>query len=394
MTSPLSIGIVCYPTLGGSGVVAAEIAAGLARRGHRVHLIASAPPSRPLPECDRLFFHEVSVSDYPLFDHPPYALAVAAKIVEVAGEHHLDVVHAHYAVPHATSAYLARQVLGTAAPRFVTTLHGTDVTRLGADPSYRSITTFTVQASDGLTTPSEYLRRETRRLLGTTERTIDVIPNFVDTEHFAPAAPRDRARIDELFLAAFGTVAEPGSPTLFHVSNFRPVKRPGDVVEVLARVRRQTPARLVLIGDGPERSHVAQRVRDLGIGASVCFLGKRAEFAEHLKHADAFVLPSETEGFGVAALEALACGVPVFGYRVGGLPEVVGHGCGTLVEPYDVVMLAEATLEALMDPAAASAFARAARARAVTHFRRDPALDRYEAHFRSVRAVGSSGEDR
>ena len=186
MSDTLAIGIICYPSLGGSGVVASELAARLAKRGHRVHVIASAPPSRPLPKCDRLFFHEVSISDYPLFDHPPYALALASAIVEVTSDQRLDLLHVHYAVPHTASAYLARQVLGRSAPRLVTTLHGTDVTRVGPDPSYQSITRFTVAASDGLTVPSEFLRREAHRLLGLPEEPpIEVIPNFVDTDHFA-----------------------------------------------------------------------------------------------------------------------------------------------------------------------------------------------------------------
>lgn len=269
MSGELGIGVVCYPSFGGSGVIASELAVGLARRGHRVHVIASAPPSRALPQCDRLFFHEVSISDYPLFEHPPYALAVAASVVEVASEHHLDLVHAHYAVPHAASTYLARQVLGPRAPRFVTTLHGTDVTRTGIDPAYLSITRFTVAASDGITVPSDFLRREAYRLLGVpSARPIEVIPNFVDTEHFAPALGRERARLAELFEQQWGPSSETG-PILFHVSNFRPVKRVTDLMEVLARVREHVPARLVLVGDGPDRAQAAQRARELGLQRSV-----------------------------------------------------------------------------------------------------------------------------
>jgi N-acetyl-alpha-D-glucosaminyl L-malate synthase BshA len=387
LSEALAIGIVCYPSLGGSGVIASELAAGLAKRGHRIHVIASAPPSRPLPKSDRLFFHEVAASDYPLFDHPPYALALASAIIEVTRDHRLDVVHVHYAVPHAASAYLARQVLGRSAPRIVTTLHGTDVTRVGADPSYQAITRFTVAASDGLTVPSDFLRREAQRLLGLPdEPPIEVIPNFVDTAHFAPTARRDRTRFDELFTAAVGEAAEHDGPILFHVSNFRAVKRVTDLLEVLARLRRHVPARLVLVGDGPERSHAAQRARDLGLAKSICFLGKRADFVEYLKHADAFLLPSETESFGVAALEALSAGVPVFAYRVGGLPEVVTDAVGRLVEPFDVEALAGAVLDVVTDPAKHAQLAHAARAHALAHFRREPALDRYETYFRRVLA--------
>lgn len=385
MSDTLAIGIICYPSLGGSGVVASELAVGLAKRGHRVHVIASAPPSRPLPKCDRLFFHEVSISDYPLFDHPPYALALASAIVEVTSDQRLDLLHVHYAVPHTASAYLARQVLGRSAPRLVTTLHGTDVTRVGPDPSYQSITRFTVAASDGLTVPSEFLRREAHRLLGLPEEPpIEVIPNFVDTDHFAPAAQRDRTRFDALFAAAVGEAAEHQGPILFHVSNFRAVKRVTDLMEVLARLRQHVPARLVLVGDGPERSHAAQRARDLGLAKSVCFLGKRADFVEYLKHADAFLLSSESESFGVAALEALSTGVPVVAYRVGGLPEVVADTVGRLVEPFDVAALARAVLEVVTDPVRHAQLGGAARAHALAHFRREPALDHYEAYYRRV----------
>jgi N-acetyl-alpha-D-glucosaminyl L-malate synthase BshA len=383
VNEPLSIGIVCYPSLGGSGVVASELATGLAERGHRVHVIASAPPSRALAESERLFFHGVSVSDYPLFDHPPYTLAVAAKITEVAANQRLDLVQVHYAVPHAASAYLARQALGRAAPRFVTTLHGTDVTRVGADPNYQSITRFTVAASDGVTVPSEFLRGEAYRLLDLHEDLpLEVIPNFVDTDRFAPPERRDRARLDDLF-AGDGKVATSG-PVLFHVSNFRAVKRTADLMEVLAHVRKHVPARLVLVGDGPERARAAQRAYELGIGDAVCFLGKQADFVDYLKHADAFLLTSESESFGVAALEAMSAGVPVFGYRVGGLAEVVVEHTGVLVEPLDVAGLAQSVVDAVTDSAGQSALARAARAHVLAHFRREPALDRYEAYFRRV----------
>ena len=395
MSSALSIGIVCYPSLGGSGVVASELAAGLARRGHRVHLIASAPPSRALPACEGLSFHRVSVSDYPLFEHPPYTLAVASTIVSVANDHRLDLVHVHYAVPHAASAYLAGQVLGRAAPRFVTTLHGTDVTGVGSDPSSQSMTRFTVAASDGITVPSQFLRREAHRLLGLPgDPPIEVIPNFVDTDHFAPADRRDRTRLHELFAAVAGEAAERDGPILFHVSNFRVVKRVADLFEVLVRVRRHIPARLVLIGDGPERTHAAQRVHDLGLTQSVCFLGKRPDFVEYLKHADAFLLPSESESFGVAALEALSAGVPVFAYRVGGLPEVVTDGAGRLVEPFDVDALAYAVLDVVTDAERRKTFGAAARTCALAHFRREPALDQYEAYYRRVLAAAPTAEIR
>lgn len=383
----LAVGVVCYSSVGGSGVIASDLAVGLAKRGHRVHVIATAPPSRPLPQCDRIFFHEVSVSDYPLFEHPPYGIAVASAIVEVATEHQLDLVHVHYAVPHAASAYLARQVLGKNAPKFVTTLHGTDVTRFGGDSSFRAITRFTVAESDGISVPSKFLENEARRLydLSASAR-IEVIPNFVDTDYFTPPASfeRDRKKLEPLFRASGHENNEEGGPIFFHVSNFRAVKRVGDLIEVLARVRKSIPARLVLVGDGPERAHASQKARELGVAKSVCFLGKRGDFVDLLRHADAFLLPSESESFGVAALEAMSAGVPVFGYRVGGLPEVVTEDVGRLVQPFDVDALARAVLDAATSPEKRAAFGKAARARAEQHFRRDPALERYETLYRRI----------
>ena len=387
MSRPLSIGIVCFPSLGGSGIVATELATGPAQRGHRVHVIASALPSRALPACERLFFHEVSASSTPPLDQGPYALALASGIVQIVEDHGLDLVHVHYAVPHATSAYLAGQVLGDRAPRVVTTLHGTDVTHVGSDPSYRAITRFSVLESDGITVPSEFLRREAHRMLGLPpERRIEVIPNFVDTERFQPAARRDRARFDEVFEDAGADPADRGAPVLFHVSSFRAVKRVTDLVEALAAVRRRVPARLMLVGDGPERGRLMQRARELRVAGSICLLGARADFADYLKHADAFLLPSESESFGVAALEALSCGVPVVAYRVGGVPEVVDEESGRLVEPFDVAALSAATIEILTDSGLREEMGRAARARVEETFRREPALTRYESHYREVLA--------
>ena len=387
MTQALSIGVVCFPSLGGSGIIATELATGLAQRGHRVHVIASALPSRALPACERLFFHEVSASSYPPLDQGPYALALASGIVQVVEDHGLDLVHVHYAVPHATSAYLAGQVLGERAPRLVTTLHGTDVTHVGSDPSYRAITRYSVLRSDGITVPSEFLRKEAHRLLDLpADRKIEVIPNFVDTERFQPAPTRDRSRFDEVFADAGAGPSDRGAPVLFHVSSFRAVKRVTDLVEVLAAVRRRIPARLMLVGDGPERGRLMQRARELGVAGSLCLLGARADFADYLRHADLFLLPSESESFGVAALEALSCGVPVVAYRVGGIPEVIDDASGRLVAPFDVAAFAAAAVEILGDAARREAMGRAARARVEERFRREPALTRYESHYREVLA--------
>ncbi|HET9299346.1 MAG TPA: N-acetyl-alpha-D-glucosaminyl L-malate synthase BshA [Candidatus Polarisedimenticolaceae bacterium] len=389
MSAPLSVAVVCFPSLGGSGIIATDLAAGLARRGHRVHVIASGPPSRTLPACERLFVHEVAVASPPPLQHPPYAIALASTLVDLVGEHGIDLLHVHYAIPHAVSAYLARQVLGEAAPRLVTTLHGTDVTHLGVDPSYRSITRFVVERSDAVTTPSLFLRQATYRTLGVNGgRSIEVLPNFVDTDHFAPAARRDRTRFDALFASARGDPQDRGAPVLFHVSSFRSVKRVTDLVEVLAAVRKRARVRLMLVGDGPERARLVQRARELQVLDSLCLVGTHAEFADYLRHADAFLLPSETESFGVAALEALASGVPVLGYAVGGLPEVVTPEVGVLIPPYDIAALAEATGDLLFDEARREALGRAARARATERFGREEAIDRYEAFYRRVLADG------
>lgn len=375
-----SIGIVCFPSLGGSGVIATELAAGLAARGHDVHLIASALPARIDPPPARVTFHEVRVPGYPLFDHAPYGMAVASKILDVGGAYGLDLVHAHYALPHAASAVLARQLLGAAAPVVATSLHGTDVTHTGSDPSYRAITSAAVAASDGIAVPSEWLRREAMARLDLPAGTpIEILPNFVDTDRFAPPARRDPAVLRRLFPAD-----ETGGPVLFHVSNFRPVKRTAELPEILAMVRRRLPARLVLVGDGPEREAVEARVHELGLCGSVRFLGARDEFADELRHADAFVLPSESESFGLAALEALASGVPVFAYRVGGLEDLVTPEVGALVDPFDAKGLAQTIVEAIGEPGRPAQLGEAARTRSLERFRRDVALDRYEDWYRRL----------
>ena len=378
---PLRVGIVCFPSLGGSGVVATAQAVGLAARGHEVHLIARALPGRADALPAGLTYHPVALPPYPLFDAPPYTVALASTIIDVARAHRLDVVHVHYAVPHAASAYLARQALGAAAPRVVTSLHGTDVTRVGVDPAYRPVTVFCVGQSDGVVVPSRFLQREAERLLGLPAGLpVEVVPNFVDTARFSPGpdapAPGD-------------------APHLLHVSNFRPVKRVPDVLEAFARVRRALPgARLTLVGDGPDMGVARHRAWELGVDAHARFLGRQTDFMAELRSADAFLLPSESESFGVAALEALSTGVPVFGYRVGGLPDLVTEDVGRLVTPLDVDALAAATVAVLRAPDVHARLRRAARARAVEHFRAEPALERYEAYLRHVLAAHPPQERR
>ena len=384
----LRVGVVCFPVLGGSGVIALALAAGLAERGHQVHVIASAVPNGLDCKSGQLWFHQVQVSSYPVFEYPPYTVALASTIVDVARQHGLDVLHAHYAVPHATCAYLAQQVLEPMAPRIVTSLHGTDVLRFGILPDYLSVTRFAVAQSDGVVVPSVFLKDEARRLFSLPERlTVEVMPNFVDTDRFAPRATRDTALLEQLF----GGGNEHWGPLLFHVSTFRPVKRVVDVIEVLERVRRKIPARLVLVGDGPERARVETRVCALGLEGAVRFLGACRDFVSYLQQADAFLLPSETESFGVAALEALSAGVPVFGYNVGGLPELVTQDVGRLVEPFNVEALACAVLEILGDPARHAAQREAARRRVLEHYRAGPAVERYEVYLWDMlsRAPGS-----
>ncbi len=379
----LNIAITCFPTFGGSGIVATEIGLAMASRGHRVHFVARDLPVR-LGRCvPNVLFHEVSESDYPALHHSgTYAIALASKLVEVAGYEPLDVLHVHYAVPHATAAWMASEVLGPASPAIVTTLHGTDITLVGADPGYLPITRLSILKSHAVTAPSEFLRAATHERLHIDPLfPIDVIPNFVDTARYAPDRA-DRARLDALFPAA------PSSdPVLFHVSNFRPVKRVCDVLRIFQRLHEQHPSRLVLIGDGPERSPAERRIRELGLADRVAFLGKQDTFAPLLAASDAFLLPSETESFGLAALEALSCGVPVIASDVGGLPEVVDHGqTGYLAPVGDVAAFAGYTLDLLTRPDRRATFGALARARVLERYQLDPAIDRYERLYRRVTA--------
>jgi L-malate glycosyltransferase len=389
MTSrPLRVGIVCYPTFGGSGVVATELGLGLASRGHRVHLLSTQLPSRLDRLVPNLSFHEVAMPTYPLLEHSPYALALASKIVEVSQFEGLDILHAHYAVPHATSAYLARQILGPQAPRIVTTLHGTDITLVGSDPTFLPITRFSIVQSDAVTTPSAYLRRATYQGLDVPETVpIEVIPNFVDTDRFAPG-PGRVAELGALLGPAAGATAGGEPPAvLVHVSNFRPLKRVDDVVRIFAEVQRVRPAVLVLVGDGPERWRVEALARQLCPPGSVALVGKMQSFVELVQMADVFLLPSESESFGLAALEALSCGVPVVASDVGGIPEVISDGeTGFLAPVGDVAGMAERVLRILGDPGLRQRMSRAARARALAHYQMGPAIVRYLALYERLLA--------
>ena len=333
----MKIGITCYPTFGGSGVVATELGIALARGGDEVHFITYAMPSRLSGLHERVHFHEVTVTPYPLFDpYPPYTLALASKMAEVVDYEKLDILHVHYAIPHAISAHLAKEILGARRPKVITTLHGTDITLVGRDTSYLPITKFGIEVSDGVTAVSEWLRAETARNFGT-GKAIEVIPNFVDLDRFR----RHRGAVCDIFRGQ-------GEKLLCHVSNFRPVKRIMDIVEVFERVAAAVPSRLVMVGDGPDRSKAEAYCRDHNLRDRVSFLGSVQNIEEIIGASDLFLLPSETESFGMGALEAMACQVPVIATDSGGLPEVVFDGeTGYLLPVGDVPAMAERAIELL-----------------------------------------------
>jgi len=375
----MKIGITCYPTYGGSGVVATELGIELAARGHEVHFISYAMPIRLSGASERIYFHEVEVTNYPLFDHPPYTLALATKMTEVAEAASLDLLHVHYAIPHSVSALLARMM---AAPRrlpFITTLHGTDITLVGNDRSYLPITRFSIEQSDGVTAISNYLRDRTLKEFEI-KRPIDVIPNFVNCELYKRSTDA----------AARAKWAPGGEPILMHLSNFRPVKRLTDVVEIFALVREKMAAKLVLIGDGPDRGAAEYVVRKKRISKDVFFLGKQDRVQDKLGLADLFLLPSDEESFGLAALEAMACEVPVVATNVGGVPEVVKHGVdGYLFEPRDVATAAKYALDILSRPDRGRMMGEMARADANRQYCSNDIIPLYEAYYRKV--LNSSG---
>jgi N-acetyl-alpha-D-glucosaminyl L-malate synthase BshA len=370
----MRIGITCYPTYGGSGVVATELGQELAARGHDIHFISYAPPIRMNPNDPHIHFHEVEVASYPLFDHPPYTLALATKMLEVFEAESLDILHVHYAIPHSVSALLARSM---AAPRrlpFVTTLHGTDITLVGSNRSYLPITRFSIEQSDGVTAISDYLLKQTLKEFDI-KRPIEVIPNFVNCDLYT-RTPNEAQRAQW---------APNNEPILMHLSNFRPVKRVTDVVEIFAVVRAKMPAKLVLIGDGPDRGAAEYLVRKKRLQKDVFFLGKQNAVYEKLSSADLFLLPSELESFGLAALEAMACEVPVVATNVGGIPEVVQHGVdGYLVEPEDVKEAGRYALEILTRADRGREMGHQARLNAKAKFCANDVIPRYEDYYRRV----------
>jgi N-acetyl-alpha-D-glucosaminyl L-malate synthase BshA len=371
----MRIGITCYPTYGGSGAVATELGLELARRGHEIHLISYASPFRLRGFAENVYFHEVDLSGtYPLLEYFPYSLALAVKQEEVALRERLDILHVHYAVPHATAAFLAREMIrGQHDLRVVTTLHGTDITLVGQERSFYTVTKFSIERSDAVTAVSAYLRDETYKAFLCDGCGIDVIPNFINPTEYYPCE-------DAPCRSAF---APPDTKVLMHISNFRPVKRVPDVVRIFAEVRKRIPAVLVLVGDGPERPAVEAEAEQLGVTTHVRFLGKVDAVADLLRAADLFLLPSASESFGLGALEAMACGVPVVASRVGGLPEVVEDGeAGVLVPVGDTHGMAQAALE-LLEP---TRWQRASKASVSCAARFDEAkiVPQYEALYQRV----------
>jgi N-acetyl-alpha-D-glucosaminyl L-malate synthase BshA len=374
----MKIGINCYPTYGGSGVVATELGIELAERGHQVHFITYSQPFRLTGREKGIFYHEVPVTTYPLFEYPPYTLALATRIAEVAEYYDLDIMHVHYAIPHAVSALLARQMLagkGRKLP-FVTTLHGTDITLVGLDRSYLPITRFGIEQSDGVTSISNYLREKTIEDFNI-QRPIEVIPNFVNCDVYTPRT----SGLQE----ARAVYAPAGEKLLVHLSNFRAVKRVTDVVEVFARVAEKIPAHLLMIGDGPDRSTAEWLAVQKNIRDRVHFLGKQDSVSDILPLCDLMIMPSQLESFGLAALEAMACRVPTIATDVGGVPELITHGVnGFLFSVGDVEGMARAGIELLADPIKLAAMSDLARKTAQKHFCASQIIPHYERYYEQV----------
>lgn len=371
----MRVGITCYPTYGGSGIVATELGLELAARGHEVHFISYANPIRLDPGVPRIYYHEVEVSTYPLFQYPPYCLALASRMAEVASSYDLDVLHVHYAIPHSIAAMLAQQMLATTRRLpFITTLHGTDITLVGVDSSYFPITKFSIEKSDGITSISEYLRKETVDVFGV-QNEIRVIKNFVNCDMYHP----DEAK------AGASAYAPAGEKLLIHLSNFRPVKRVQDCVRILAEVRKSVPAHLLMAGDGPERSPAEHLARELKVERHITFLGKQSHVERLIPLAHVLLMPSQLESFGLVALEAMACGVVPVATRVGGVPELItDREDGFLEAPGDIAAQAARVVELLTDDDLHYRMRKAGRWNASERFCSDKIIPQYEKYYKDV----------
>jgi N-acetyl-alpha-D-glucosaminyl L-malate synthase BshA len=375
----MNIGITCYPTYGGSGIVATELGLELAARGHDIHFISYANPIRLDSGLPRIHYHEVEVSTYPLFQYPPYCLALASRMAEVAEAYRLDLLHVHYAIPHSIAALLAQQMLAALRenPRrvpFITTLHGTDITLVGAEPSYFPITKFSIEKSDGITSISEYLRRRTVDVFGVPNE-IRVIPNFVNCELYHPDNEKKGA----------AEYAPAGEKLLIHLSNFRPVKRVLDCIRILAEVRKSAPVHLLMVGDGPERGPAEHLARELCVQQHVSFLGKQDHVERLIRLAHALLMPSELEAFGLVALEAMACGVVPVATRVGGVPELITDGEDGFLEPVgDIAAQAARVVSLLTDDALHYRMAKTGRWKAMERFCTDRIIPQYEDYYRQT----------
>jgi N-acetyl-alpha-D-glucosaminyl L-malate synthase BshA len=371
----VNVGITCYPTYGGSGIVATELGLELAQRGHEVHFITYANPIRLDQDVPRIHYHEVEVSTYPLFQYPPYCLALASRMAEVAECYKLDVLHVHYAVPHSISAMLAQQMLApTRRLPFITTLHGTDITLVGVDPSYFPITKFSIEKSDGITSISDYLRERTVDVFGV-QNEIRVIKNFVNCDLYHPDEAKTGA-------AAY---APAGEKLLLHLSNFRPVKRALDCVRILAEVRHHVPAHLLMAGDGPDRGPAEHLARELKVERHISFLGKQNHVERLIPLAHVLLMPSELESFGLVALEAMACGVVPVATRVGGVPELITEGEDGFLETVgDVNAQAARVVQLLTDDDLHYRMRKAGRWNAAERFCSDKIIPRYENYYRDV----------
>jgi L-malate glycosyltransferase len=371
----MNIGITCYPTYGGSGVVASELGKALALKGHTIHFISYALPFRLNHFIENIVFHEVEMSNYPLFEFPLYSLALASKMVEVVKYEKLDLLHVHYAIPHATSAYLAKQMLKEETDiKVITTLHGTDITLVGLEPSFLPLVKFSIEQSDGVTAVSRFLKEKTLTNYNI-EKDIEVIPNFIDTNLFKPCEKTCCTK----------RIAPKNEKLLVHTSNFRQVKRVADTIRILEKVKKEVPCKLLLIGDGPDRSECERLSRELGLYDDVKFLGKQEGLVEILNAADVFLIPSQSESFGLSALEAMSCGLPVVSSSVGGLPELVAHNeCGYIAEIGDIDRMAKYVVDLLTNEKKYKLFSENARNRAVEKFEISKIVPMYEQYYEDI----------